>query len=357
MAKKGYSWFQDFFGFDENKISSSDDRTFLQEYIEIRNEDSEQGEIFCKENGKTYRFGRLEIASLADLRAQVQTVLATLPTQKNQVSEAVGDVSKFHEDPQNENAVFQVASQFNLLEMIGPTVKPEQGITRYINDGTQGPSCALSAPAGTFYRNYLVKVNPNEAQRGQTHNRQIHTLAALEKALGVELRRENGYAFVEAVKQLSQITNFIAKQTPDQRDALMGLLEVGIQWNTEVNDAKKYVQQVYASALPISYHGHIDEQLLDTTLWPDFACLVLDASYEATLLTTILNLAKNGCGRVYLTSLGGKAFGNEHTWIYEAIVKTISKMPQVGLDIRIVSFMRSKPEVKAMINRINAKTH
>jgi hypothetical protein len=83
----------------------------------------------------------------------------------------------------------------------------------------------------------------------------------------------------------------------------------------------------------------------------------LDAAYEATLLTTILNLAKNGCGRVYLTTLGGGVFGNKHTWIYGAIEKTIAKMPQVGLDIRVVSFRGSKPEVKAMINRINAKVN
>jgi hypothetical protein len=354
MPRKNYSWFKDFFGFDENKISSSDDRTFLQEYIEIRNEDSDQGEIFCKkkgDKGKAYRFGRLEIASLTNLRAQVQAVLAKLPAQKNKVSEVVGDVSNFHEDPQNENAVFQVASQFNLLEMVDQTVSPEKGITRYMNDGTQGPSCALSAPAGTFYRNYLVKVNPNEAQRGQTHDRQIHTLASLEKALDVELERQNGYVFVESVEQLSKITDFIAKQTPEQRDALMGLLEVGIQWNTEVNDSQKYVQQVYASALPIGYH---QTKIRQSTLWPDFACLVLDASYEATLLTTILNLAKNGCGRVYLTYLGGGVFANKHTWIYEAIEKTIVKMPQVGLDIRIVSFSEPRTEINEMINRIHA---
>jgi hypothetical protein len=239
--------------------------------------------------------------------------------------------------------------------MLIPSISPEKGITRYINDyGPQGPNCALATPAGTFYRNYLVKVNPNEAQRGQTHNRQIHTLAALEKALGVELRRQNGYVFVKSVEQFSQITDFIAKQTPEQRDALMGHLEVGIQWNTEVNDSQKYVQQVYASALHIDYYS---QEIKTLTLWSDFACLILDASYEATLLTTILNLAKNGCGRVYLISLGANAFGNKYTWIYEAIEKTISKMPQVGLDIRVVSFRGSKPEVKAMINRINAKVN
>jgi hypothetical protein len=78
MSMKTKSWFKNFFGFKESEIPSTNRHAFLQEYIEIRNEDSEQGEIFCKENGKNYRFGRLEIASLADLRAQVQAVTSRL---------------------------------------------------------------------------------------------------------------------------------------------------------------------------------------------------------------------------------------------------------------------------------------
>ena len=42
--------------------------------------------------------------------------------------------------------------------MIGPHVSPLAGVTRYVYDRTQGPACALSCPAGTIYRNYLVPV-------------------------------------------------------------------------------------------------------------------------------------------------------------------------------------------------------
>ena len=37
-------------------------------------------------------------------------------------------------DPQNAGAVFQAASQFNALEMVGPGVSPRQGIACYSND-------------------------------------------------------------------------------------------------------------------------------------------------------------------------------------------------------------------------------
>eukprot|EP01045_Picozoa_sp_COSAG04_P042458 COSAG04_NODE_13423_length_606_cov_210.532544_1_plen_48_part_10 len=48
--------------------------------------------------------------------------------------------------------MFQVASQFNCLEMVSPGDQPEAGITRYALDHTQGPVCAMACPAGTVYR-------------------------------------------------------------------------------------------------------------------------------------------------------------------------------------------------------------
>jgi hypothetical protein len=40
-----------------------------------------------------------------------------------------------HQSPTNAGAVFQVASQFNLLEMISPEITPEHGVT-YQHDRT-----------------------------------------------------------------------------------------------------------------------------------------------------------------------------------------------------------------------------
>jgi hypothetical protein len=64
-----------------------------------------------------------------------------------------------HQRPENAGALFQVASQFNLLEMMSPSVTPEQGVTRYERDPTQGPACAVAAGAATIYRNYFAKVH------------------------------------------------------------------------------------------------------------------------------------------------------------------------------------------------------
>jgi hypothetical protein len=43
-----------------------------------------------------------------------------------------------------EGALFQVASQFNALEMTGPSVTPEDGVTPYQGDHTQGMPTSIS---------------------------------------------------------------------------------------------------------------------------------------------------------------------------------------------------------------------
>jgi len=70
----------------------------------------------------------------------------------------VGDVRRLHAAPEHACALFQVASQFNLLEMTAPHTTREDGVTRYKDDPTQGPACAIAAGAATMYRNYFVPI-------------------------------------------------------------------------------------------------------------------------------------------------------------------------------------------------------
>jgi len=76
----------------------------------------------------------------------------------------VGDVRRLHAAPEHACALFQVASQFNLLEMTAPHVTPEDGVTRYKDDPTQGPACAIVAGAATMYRNYFPRKAKADAQ-------------------------------------------------------------------------------------------------------------------------------------------------------------------------------------------------
>jgi hypothetical protein len=94
-----------------------------------------------------------------------------------------GGVRQLHGAPGLERALFQVASQFNMLEMMGPRDMPELGVTRYQEDHTQGPACAMAAGAATIYRNYFVPVGDGA---GRTRERQLNSLADMAQTLRSE---------------------------------------------------------------------------------------------------------------------------------------------------------------------------
>jgi hypothetical protein len=50
--------------------------------------------------------------------------------------------------PEDAGALFQLASQFNLLETTGPEVTPKNGVAIYQPDHTQGPACAIRRRSG-----------------------------------------------------------------------------------------------------------------------------------------------------------------------------------------------------------------
>ena len=125
-------------------------------------------------NGKSYGIGKLELVTLQTLRERVKSA-GRLPGQIK-VSVVRGDVRQLHQSPENAGALFQVASQFNLLEMGSPDITPEQGVTVYEYDRTQGPACAIAAGAATIYRNYFAPVG---GAHSQTTERQFDGLADL----------------------------------------------------------------------------------------------------------------------------------------------------------------------------------
>lgn len=67
-------------------------------------------------NRRTFDAGSFATPSLSQLRQQTSTGTG----RQLRVTELVGDVRSLHQDPANDNAVFQVASQFNCLEMAAP---------------------------------------------------------------------------------------------------------------------------------------------------------------------------------------------------------------------------------------------
>lgn len=88
-----------------------------------------------------------------------------------------------------------------------------------------------------------------------------------------------------------------------------------------------------------------------TEAWTDFAKLILDSAYEATICAAILNASQTGVNTVFLTLLGGGVFGNRDEWITGAIERAVAKYREYDLDIAIVSYGRSKPVVADLVAR------
>ncbi|TWU18856.1 hypothetical protein [Allorhodopirellula heiligendammensis] len=329
------TWFTKLTGIDEQSPDG------------VRRQISVDGEHIVCPDGRQLAFGRLETPKLSELRQRVASLEAE--PRRSTVREVVGDVRSLHADPANAGALFQVASQFNLLEMIGPDVTPERGVGIYENDSTQGPACAIACGAGTIYRNYFADV---DGQIGQTADKQIDCSADLGRELGNTNRRlwtmQNGYLF-PSDDGLAEISERLRAADEAERDALLGQLRIGLQLDAEVTleGANHRVSQAYCSALPVAYGRQPTDQ------WAEFAQLVLNAAYEATLAAAVVGAARTGNRIVYLTLLGGGVFGNRDQWIIDAIERAFQTYRNHGLDVRIVSYRYSNSAIAGLLDRID----
>lgn len=298
--------------------------------------------LYSRRNGRSWLCGQLETPTLAELRDRVRGL--SIEPAANTVREVLANVQHLHADQGNSNSLFQVASQFNLLEMVGPEVPPERGVGIYERDRTQGPACAIAAGAGTIYRNYFVPLN---GRVGQTAENQIDCLSGVGTLLGNTDQRlwrmVNGYALPSA-EGLAEIDRRLGSLDETGVDRLRQALQIGLQWDTQVtlDGASHTVSQAYCSALPVAYSRHASK------MWARFAKLVLEAAYEATICAAIINAERTRNRTLFLTLLGGGAFGNEPAWIMDAIRDSLSRYPDCGLDVAVVSYGGSNAGVQRL---------
>jgi hypothetical protein len=330
-------WFEKLFGFAE------------QNPEQVRNNlKLENGLIYSVVNGHSYDPGTFQLASLAELRK------IELPqNQKITLSEAIGDVKKLHGESENNGAVFQAASQFNLLEMASPNAVPEDGVGIYDYDKTQGPACAIACGAGTVYRNYFVNV---KGQIGQTADLQIDCLEDIEQFFQEGNSKlwnmKNGYCLAYALG-LDLIRKKMTALNSDEYEYLKGLLKVGIQHEAAVTAfaGRSKVTQVYCSGVPVAYSGISSQQ------WEPFGKMILEATYEATFWAAINNMNKGITNKVFLTLVGGGVFGNPDSWLYDAITLNLKKFENSGLDVIFVSYGSSKSLFRKIINEFKTELY
>jgi hypothetical protein len=143
----------------------------------------------------------------------------------------------------------------------------------------------------------------------------------------------NGYALCSE-SSLARIERQLAAIAPPDRSALRDKLRIGLHRNVEVTDAPgatQRVSQAFCSAQPVSYTD------VPQANWQSLATLVLEGSYEATLWAAALNAAGGFSTKVFLTRVGGGAFGNHQTWIDAAMRRAFDKIRNLVLDVFIVS--------------------
>jgi hypothetical protein len=334
-------WFEKLTGFRETSYEETRARLVV-----------EDGRLHSRINGASYGVGELELASLQALRARAGSAGNLLGRLKASV--VAGDVRGMHRAPENAGALFQVASQFNLLEMPTQHVTPEDGVTGYQSDPTQGPACAIAAGAATIYRNYFVPIG---GSYGQTARRQLDGLADLGEALSsaTELpvgdlwTMKNGYALATRTG-LDAIARHFSMLTEEKKDVLRGTLRIGVHRDVEVTEAaapdRPRVSQAFCSALPVNYSE------VPAAHWRPFASLVLEAAYEATLWAAVLNAQRGASNVVFLTLLGGGAFGNPASWIYPAMRRALQLAAAFDLDVRIVSRGTPSGEMMAIAEEL-----
>lgn len=341
-------WFEQLFGFPEAS------------YAATRSMFAVEGPMLRSlANGRSFAIGTFCTPSLAELRDRTR---GARPGRLKVTHEAIGDVLELHGRRENRGSLFQVASQLNCLEFADPRAVPEDGVTDYATDPTQGPACSLAAAAATVYRNYFVPVG---GIAGQTRSRQLDTLDALADLLGRagaywEVR--NGYTWSDEPR-LARLREALARH---DRNALLGAVKIGVHANVGVTFDQRFaepaepttVTQAFCSAISCGYTS------IALDLWEPLATLVLDAAYEATLLAALLDASARtplespgveGPKKVWLTLLGGGAFGNRIEWIGRAIGRALARLDGVDLDVRIAHYRTINDAVVREVD--HARTH
>eukprot|EP00937_MAST-01D_sp_MAST-1D-sp2_P000656 g656.t1 len=299
------SWFEDTFGFKEKDAGG-----FAGVRSRFRLEDDGETLVTL---GRRFHVGKFETPTVRDLLERVDQGAHGAGDGVDgtggglRFTHDTGDVRARHVS----GAVIQAASQFNCLEMVGPRVTPEAGITCYWQDRTQGPICALQCPAGTLFRNYFA----GPGCRGQAGPHQLDCLADMGAALGNDGERywtmSNGYALPARPGSIGEVGERIRADTALAEEA-RARLRVGVQWSTEVQcrrdggggaaaaadaagaaDAAPRVTQVYCSAVPVAYAKGPGTRDAD---WEPLARLVLLSTYQATLAVAALVSRARGGG-------------------------------------------------------------
>ncbi|HCS52397.1 MAG TPA: hypothetical protein DIW81_12520 [Planctomycetaceae bacterium] len=71
------------------------------------------------------------------------------------------------------------------------------------------------------------------------------------------------------------------------------------------------------------------------------------------MCAAILNQERTGSNQLFLTLLGGGAFGNNSEWISTSITRSLDLYAGFGIDISLVSFGTSDESIRQIVREYN----
>jgi hypothetical protein len=225
----------------------------------------------------------------------------------------------------------QAASQFNALEMPGPSFTPLDGIEGYKDDNTQGPIVAMTCAAGTYVRNYIQPAK---------------SLSQFNALADFGLEHINGYLIwgdkPEAV--LSKIASDPNRLlVPCMLYTQVAGVKVGRGANPqmEIRIVNKKVHQIYSSSVPVNVYGNTG----DTQKQVDIAYLLTMSAYIGAIgMAILLHKADESQGKpkVNLTLIGGGAFRVPIDVILRSLNDAIAMFKGIAVDIAIQAYAENE---------------
>ncbi len=211
-----------------------------------------------------------------------------------------GDIRHLQGLKENENSLFQIASNFNVLENAHRYDKfiPYQNfLTKYIDDPTQGTFGAVSAGPGTIYRTY------------------IHPKINLLRKYSNWFEVSNGKLVRTNMKQIPSVM-------PDYLDQI----QVCTHESTQVTHTLDNTEKKNGDWKFIKQNGPIIHQSFVSTmafskedLIPEHMKRIVKCLLVSAYMSTFASAFKINAKKIYLTLIGGGVFHNPHDMIIDAI--------------------------------------
>ena len=330
------AWFTQLFGFKETVGGAAAWESTRNKFLY----NAKSGVLSAVGDGATYQAGTFYTPSLAQLRAEAAAVLSSRPPGPTTLTWGITS-GVLGEHALHPGATFLAASGLNSLEFTSARQTPQDGISVYEHDKTQGPNCALACAAGTVVRNYFAANTPHE----QINLLLEFTAAAGELATGAFCVRSGYVTAVEGAAGLQRLAPLLEEGSAS-RERLRGTVAVGVQRGTQVtfvrNEGKggvnafvppppgappTLVSQVYAAALSLGGYG---DPSIPSSAWAPLATLVLEGAYEATLLNAVITAPPGTRPICLLTGLGMGVFGNSPEWVGSALGRAVRVLRGLG---------------------------